>query len=153
MSDKTPEHETIYVRVKEMILFGEFIPGQPITILGLSEAIGAGVTPVREAIRRLTAEGALRSLKNRRVEVPEMSEHRLSQIELVRMSVEPALASMAAVNADSRLITKLEQIDALVDRAIDVGDTREYLAANYRFHFTLYEVADALILRRIAESL
>ncbi len=70
MSDKKPEHKTIYVRVKVMILFGEFIPGQPITILGLSEAIGPGVTPVREAIRRLIAEGALRTLKNRRVEVP-----------------------------------------------------------------------------------
>ncbi len=69
------------------------------------------------------------------------------------MSVEPTLATMAVVNADSRLITKLEQIDALVGKAVDVGDTREYLAENYRFHFTLYEVADALILRRIAESL
>ncbi|CUK18816.1 HTH-type transcriptional regulator McbR [Ruegeria denitrificans] len=153
VSDKKPEHETIYVRVKEMILFGEFIPGQPITILGLSESIGAGVTPVREAIRRLTAEGALRSLKNRRVEVPEMSDHRLSQIELVRMSVEPALATMAAANIDDRVIAELEQIDTLVDKAIDNGDTREYLAANYQFHFTLYEAADALILQRIAESL
>ena len=67
MVTKKPEHETIYQRVKEMILFGEFVPGQPLTIHGLADQIGTGVTPAREAIRRLTAEGALATLENRRI--------------------------------------------------------------------------------------
>lgn len=150
---KRPEHETIYARVKEMILFGEFIPGQPITILGLSNTLEAGVTPVREAIRRLTAEGALKTLPNRRVEVPQMTEQRLQQIELARLSIEPFLASMAVNHCDNDHIHALTQLDKAVDRAIELGDTRAYLAANYQFHFALYQVADASILQRIAESL
>lgn len=150
---KKPEHETIYLRVKDMILFGEVVPGQPVTIHGLAEQIGTGVTPAREAIRRLTAEGALVTLENRRIAVPEMTAHRLQQIALVRLTVEPELAKGAAAHITPYDINELERLDALVDDAIKGGDTRGYLEANYRFHFHLYRLADAQILHRIAETL
>ncbi|MDP5085705.1 MAG: GntR family transcriptional regulator [Yoonia sp.] len=150
---KKPEHETIYLQVKEMILFGEFIPGQPLTIHGLAETIGTGVTPAREAIRRLTAEGALVTLENRRIEVPAITEHRLKQIDLVRLTVEPELADRAAFHCKPKDIEELERLDQLVDQSIQVGDIRGYLEANYQFHFHLYGLANAQILRRIAETL
>ncbi|PJI93151.1 DNA-binding GntR family transcriptional regulator [Yoonia maricola] len=150
---KKPEHENIYLQVKEMILFGEVVPGQPVTIHGLADTIRTGITPAREAIRRLTAEGALVTRENRRIEVPAMTEHRLQQIELVRLTVEPALAEAAAQHCKVNDIDVLEQLDAQVDKAIQVGDVRGYLEANYRFHFHLYGLADAEILRRIAETL
>lgn len=150
---KKPEHETIYLQVKEMILFGEFVPGQPLTIHGLAESIGTGVTPAREAIRRLTAEGALVALENRRIEVPAMTEHWLRQIELVRLTVEPELAEMGAKRIKQKEIVELERLDTHLNEAIQVGDVRRYLEANYRFHFTLYSLADAQILQRIAETM
>ncbi|KQI71804.1 hypothetical protein AN191_10090 [Loktanella sp. 5RATIMAR09] len=150
---KKPEHETIYLRVKEMILFGEVVPGQPVTIHGLADMIGTGVTPAREAIRRLTAEGALVTLENRRISVPAMTTHKLQQIELVRLTVEPELAEAAAVHISQNDINELERLDSLVDDAITGGDIRGYLEANYRFHFHLYHLANARILHRIAESL
>lgn len=153
LASKKPEHETIYLRVKEMILFGEVVPGQPVTIHGLAASIGTGVTPAREAIRRLTAEGALVTRQNRRIEVPAMTAHRLEQIELVRLTVEPSLAEAAVDQCQSEDIKELERIDALVDKAINEGDIRGYLEANYRFHFHLYGLANAQILRRIAETL
>lgn len=153
MVTKTPEHETIYLQVRDMILFGEVVPGQPVTIHGLADAIGTGVTPAREAIRRLTAAGALVTRENRRIEVPDMTAHRLEQIELVRLTVEPALAEAAANRCKPHDIKELERLDALVDEAIKVGDIRGYLEANYHFHFYLYGLADAQILHRIAETL
>ena len=153
MVSKKPEHETIYQQVKEMILFGEVVPGQPVTIHGLADTIGTGVTPAREAIRRLTAEGALVTLENRRIEVPAMTDHRLQQIELVRLTVEPELAEMATNFINISDIEQLEHYDGLIDAAIQNGDVRSYLEANYRFHFTLYDIADAQILRRIADTL
>ncbi|MFT7106510.1 MAG: DNA-binding GntR family transcriptional regulator [Yoonia sp.] len=153
MVSKKPEHETIYQQVKEMILFGEVVPGQPVTIHGLAETIGTGVTPAREAIRRLTAEGALVTLENRRIEVPAMTDHRLQQIELVRLTVEPELAGMATKSCSINDIERLEYYDSLIDTAIQNGDVRSYLEANYRFHFTLYDMAAAQILRRIADTL
>ena len=150
---KKPEHETIYLQVKEMILFGEFVPGQPLTIHGLAESIGTGVTPAREAIRRLTAEGALVTLENRRIEVPAMTEPWLRQIELVRLTVEPELAEMGAKRIKYKEIVELERLDTHLNEAIQVGDVRKYLEANYRFHFTLYGLAGAQILQRIAETM
>ena len=153
MAPKRPEHETIYQTIKDMILFGEVVPGQPVTIHGLAETINTGVTPVREAIRRLTAEGALTTLENRRIAVPEMTTHRLDQIAIVRQTVEPELAQMAANLINNNVVDELERIDARIDEAIQTGDIRSYLEANYRFHFTLYDAAGAGILQRIADGL
>ena len=150
---KRPEHQSIYLQVKENILFGEFVPGQPVTIHGLSETLNAGVTPIREAIRRLSAEGALDALANRRVAVPDMTPDRLSQIHLVRQAVEPELAELAAEKMDAATIQALVTIDAGIDQCIANGDVRGYLEGNYRFHFKLYEAADADVLYRIADSL
>ncbi|WP_333712085.1 GntR family transcriptional regulator [Yoonia sp.] len=153
MVAKRPEHETIYGRVKEMILFGEFVPGQPLTIHGLAEKIDTGITPAREAIRRLTAEGALATLENRRIEVPAMTADHLDQIELVRMTVEPELARLAAAKLKAEDIQELERLDSLINEAIMTGDVRSYLEANYRFHFALYHYADATLLQAVAAGL
>ena len=67
---RLPAHELVYRDIRDQILFGEFEPGQPVTIQGLTDALGVGMTPVREALRRLTAEGALEFLGNRRIAVP-----------------------------------------------------------------------------------
>ncbi|MFD0980190.1 GntR family transcriptional regulator [Tropicimonas aquimaris] len=150
---KTPEHEAIYLRLRQMILFGEVAPGEPLTILGLRERIGAGMTPVREAIRRLTAEGALTALGNRRINVPEMTLNHLEQIAFARRAIEPQLARLAAERADSKLIQDLREIDNRLDQAIGNGDVRGYLEQNYRFHFRLYEQAGAEVLLTLASGL
>ena len=65
-----PAHELVYRALRKRVLFGELQPGEPVTIQGLTETLGVGMTPVREALRRLTAEGALTFLGNRRIAVP-----------------------------------------------------------------------------------
>ncbi|WP_212524296.1 GntR family transcriptional regulator [Actibacterium sp. MT2.3-13A] len=150
---KRPEHEAIYQRIRDMILFGEVAPGQGVTILGLTEKLGAGMTPVREAIRRLTAEGALEAQGNRRVIVPVMTLEKLDQIEFARLSIEPRLAEIAAQKQGPGLVSDLRALDAQVDAAIEVGSVEQYLEQNYRFHFRLYAEARASILQKIALSL
>lgn len=150
---KIPEHEAIYLQIRDMILFGEVAPGQAVTILGLRERLGAGMTPVREAIRRLTAEGALEAQGNRRVCVPQMTAEKLDQIQFARLNIEPHLAELAAKNQQDALVPALRKLDAEVDAAIAAGSVERYLEANYRFHFRLYDAAGAGILRKIANSL
>jgi len=150
---KQPEHKAVYETVRDLILFGECVPGQPLTIFGLAETVQSGVTPVREAIRRLTAEGALTTLENRRVVVPPMTPDRLRQINLVRSAIEPDMAFLSVENCDEHAISALEQHDEQVDQALKTGDVRLYLESNYRFHFTLYRLSRADVLLRIADSL
>jgi DNA-binding GntR family transcriptional regulator len=148
-----PEHEAIYKKIRNMILFGEVRPGQGVTILGLKDAVGAGVTPVREAIRRLTAEGALEALGNRRVCVPEISAQRVDEIYFARFAIEPKMAEIAAGKITDEEVAHLDMLDARIDDAIDRGDVEAYLEGNFRFHFALYDIAQTPILRKIATSL
>ena len=64
------------------------------------------MTPVREAIRRLAAEGALLPQGNRRVTVPRLSAADLDQVAFARLTIEPHLAGLAVITP--ALIEKLE---------------------------------------------
>jgi DNA-binding GntR family transcriptional regulator len=150
---KIPTHEVTYGRLRDMILFGVLEPGQPVTIQGLTTDLRAGMTPVREAIRRLAAEGALLPQGNRRVTVPHLTPALLDQVAFARLTIEPKLAEMAFVSLTPALIDRLEAIDDDVDRAIRAGSVRDYLTANHAFHFALYEVSGAAVLVDMARSL
>ncbi len=150
---KIPTHETTYSVLRDMILFGRLAPGQPVTIQGLTAGLGAGMTPVREAIRRLTAEGALLPQGNRRVSVPHLTPATLDQIGFARMSIEPELARRAAAHLTPALTERLTRLDTRVTQAIADGDIPAYLQSNHAFHFTLYEASGAPVLTDIARSL
>jgi DNA-binding GntR family transcriptional regulator len=150
---KIPSHEVTYTRLRDMILFGHLAPGAPVTIQGLITELDAGMTPVREAIRRLTAEGALLPQGNRRVAVPELSADLLEQVAFARLTIEPKLAELAAPKLTAAQIDRLEAIDGAVNRAIGAGNLPDYLAANHAFHFALYEAAEAPVLLDLARSL
>jgi DNA-binding GntR family transcriptional regulator len=150
---KIPSHEVTYGRLRDMILFGHLQPGQPVTIQGLIRDLEAGMTPVREAIRRLTAEGALLPQGNRRVAVPQLTPALLDQLAFVRLTVEPKLAELAGRHLTPELIDRLEAIDDQVDQTIRAGAVSGYLEANHIFHFALYEASQAPILVDIARSL
>lgn len=150
---KIPTHEVTYARLRDMILFGQLQPGQPVTIQGLIKDLDAGMTPVREAIRRLAAEGALLPQGNRRVAVPRLTAALVDQIAFARQTIEPRLAELAAAHLTPALIARLAEIDEAVNAAIETGDIPGYLASNHAFHFVLYEASEAPILVDMARSL
>ena len=150
---KIPTHEVTYARLRDMILFGLLEPGAPVTIQGLINDLGAGMTPVREALRRLAAEGALLPQGNRRVTVPRVNLALLDQIAFARLTIEPHLAELAAAHLTPTLIARLEALDAQVDAAIRAGDITAYLQSNHAFHFALYEASNAPVLVDMARSL
>lgn len=152
-SGKLPEHERAFRGLRDMILHGELAPGQAVTIQGLVETLEMGMTPVREAIRRLTSLGALEFKGNRRVSVPDMDEHTYGELSFARLAVEPELARRAVKYLDNRAISRLEALDTQVDDAIERGDVRGYLEANRLFHMTLYQASGAEVLLGISEML
>lgn len=148
-----PAHEQVYRTLREMILFGELTPGQPVTIQGLTERLGAGMTPVRETLRRLTAEGALEFRGNRRIIVPALDAAALEELQLARRALEPELARRAAGRAGPRAIEALRGTDGRLDRAISTGDVTGYLRENHRFHAEVNALAEAPILSALVDGL
>lgn len=53
------QHDRVYRSLRSQIMCGEIAPGQALTLRGLAKSFGVSMTPAREAIRRLVAEGAL----------------------------------------------------------------------------------------------
>lgn len=148
-----PVHEQVYRRLREMVLFGELEPGQAVTIQGLVEQLGAGMTPVREALRRMISEGALAFRGNRRIMVPVLDAQAVEQLLLARVALEPQLARRAAERCSPEDIARLRDTDARLDHAIARGDVRGYLEENHRFHAELNAIADAPILTELVEGL
>ena len=150
---KLPAHEIVYQQLRAQILFGELAPGQAVTIQGLTESLGAGMTPVREAIRRLISDGALMFQGNRRVSVPVLSSADIDELSFVRKTIESELARRASLRMNAVQIARLEAIDIALDRAISAGDVAGYLVQNYSFHSELYACANAPIMADLADRL
>jgi DNA-binding GntR family transcriptional regulator len=152
-SSHPPAHQLAYLRLREMVLFGDLPPGAAVTIEGLVARLELGMTPVREAIRRLIAEGALTLLGNRRVCVPRLSAAAVSDLGYARTAIETRLAQQAMARSDDGLIAQLQTTDHALDRAIAAGDIPAYLRLNHDFHFQLYARAGSDVLMGVAASL
>ena len=144
--DKVPVHQQVYEKLRMMILFGDLAPGQAVTIQGLVAELDAGMTPVREALRRLIAEGALNHQGNRRVSVPVLTAEGAQELGFMRKALEPELTRRAALRMEVTRLDALRACDSALNAAISRGDVGGYLTHNYRFHATLYEGADAPIM-------
>ena len=150
---KVPAHQHVYERVRKLILFGDFAPGQAVTIQGLAETLGAGMTPIREALRRLIAEGALVHQGNRRVSVPILDLEGIQELEFMRRKLEPELAERATARMSETVLADLTRVDDLLNSAINRGDIGDYLTQNYRFHTIINTCADAPILAATVDRL
>jgi DNA-binding GntR family transcriptional regulator len=143
----------VYNGVKELILTGDIIPGQSVTIQSLATAFEVSHMPVREALRKLVAERALTVISGRSVGVPNVSLDRLEDLRRVRVEVEGIAASWAAARIDRATLARLESIFEAMDAAIRDGDVKGYLHGNRDFHFTIYRAAGSETLLSMIESL
>jgi DNA-binding GntR family transcriptional regulator len=146
-------HEGVFREMRDRILFGGIRPGSAVTLRGLADDLGVSPMPVREAVRRLIAAGALDLQDNRRVQVPDMTRERFDQILFARRALEPELAARALAHLTTADIDAIEEIDERIDHCMKSGDTEGYMRNNFRFHFAIYERAGADILLAMVESI
>ena len=88
--------EVVYRDIRELLLAGQVAPGEKFTLRGLAEAVGTSPMPVREAVGRLSAEGALEILANRAIRVPIMTRERFEELTVIRADIERQVREGAA---------------------------------------------------------
>ncbi len=145
-------HDRLYRTLRQQVMHGELAPGQALTLRGLAEQYGMSVTPVREALQRLVAEGALTLSSSGRVSTPELSPDRIEELAAIRAMLEPELASRALPRAHFALIDRLAAINALNAEAVARADAVAYVRTNLEFHRTLYLRAQAPAMLAICET-
>ena len=145
-------HEAVYRALRVMIMHGELEPGQSLTIRGLASNFGVSMTPARDAVRRLSAEGALSISSTGRVGTPELSNERIEELASIRALLEPELASRALPRAHLNLLERLSNINISIDQAIVKDDAVDYIRRNLEFHRTLYLRAQAPAMLALVET-
>ena len=79
-----PTHDQLFRTLRKRIMFGEVSPGQAMTLRGIGTEFEISVTPVREALKRLAAEGALSISVTGRFQTPELSQDRIEELASLR---------------------------------------------------------------------
>ena len=145
--------DRVYQQVAELILDGSIVPGQMVTVHSLANAFKVSPMPVREALRRLTAENALTVVSGRSIGIPPLSRERLFDLKNVRMEVEATTAAWAAERISDAALEELKQHLVTLEKADIASDPSSYVRANHAFHFIIYRSANSPIMLNIIESL
>lgn len=147
--------DRVYRHLAERLVAGRFAPGDKLSLRAVADALGLSMMPVREAVSRLGAEGALDVQPKRAVTVPLMRAATFRDITRVRIAIEGTAAAMAA---ESRSIDALAAISSAEYTFRALGDApapdlAAAVAANQAFHFALYRAAGSAEMIAIIERL
>ncbi len=145
-------HDRVYRSLRARIMHGEIAPGAALTLRGIGKEFSVSMTPAREAVRRLVAEGALTLSPSGRVATPELSNDRIEELAALRALLETELASRALPRAHMALIERLQTINASLAETIARADAVGYIRTNLEFHRTLYLRAQAPAMLAVAET-
>ena len=145
-------HDYVYRGLRTKIMHGEVLPATSMTLRGIGQDYSVSMTPAREAVRRLIAEGALMLSPSGRVATAELNHDRIEELAAMRSLIEVELASRALPRAHLALIDRLKTINASVSQAIVAHDPVSYIRTNLEFHRMLYLRAQAPAMLAIAET-
>jgi DNA-binding GntR family transcriptional regulator len=138
--------ELAYDTIRAAIIEGAHAPGARITEQKIVASAGVSRTPVREAMRRLAAEGLLRFVPNKGVYVTAWSDQDSDEIFELRALLEGYGARLAAKRASEEDISELQELadkqhGEAVERA--PGYMERIADYNSKFHEKLQHVADS----------
>jgi DNA-binding GntR family transcriptional regulator len=149
----TTKKDRLVQELRHLILYGELERGARIRQDEVAARFSTSITPVREALRQLEAEGLLESQPHRGVRVAVANISEIKGNYVARRLVEPYVMQRAALRA-SRL--DFDQAQALLDRmevAAREGDYKDAGKANIDFHFTFLRKSGIPSLSRLVMNL
>jgi DNA-binding GntR family transcriptional regulator len=146
----------VYEDVRELLLAGQVLPGQKLTLKNLSEALGTSQMPVREAIRQLAAEGALEILPNKGIRVPLMTKSKFRELLKIRLALEGLAAENAALcitSEELKAITAIHEDLSTEMRKQREPDVSLIINLNKQLHFAIYRTSRMPSLVALIESI
>ncbi|WP_457093313.1 GntR family transcriptional regulator [Microvirga sp. P5_D2] len=139
-------HQTKEERVadylREGIISGRFPRGSKLKQAELAEMIGTSITPVREAIKILEAEGFVLGASHRGAIVAPFDIHATEEIVDLRVTLESKLALGAITKLTPQNMEDLRRLQGEFEVASERGDRETVRGINYRFHELIYMAAD-----------
>lgn len=142
--------------IRTRIVDGRLAAGEHLREEEIAAEVGCSRTPVREAIRRLAADGMVEFVPNRGAHVATWSERNLAEIFELRAVLEGLAARRATAHADETFIGQLRELaDSMEELAAsDHPDKFDQISElNNRFHHAIVEAADNRRLTQMVSGL
>lgn len=142
--------DRVYAVIRERVLAGEIDGGTRLRQEALAAELGVSRTPLREALRRLAAEGLVEFHPNRGAHVAQVTPESVRASYEARLVIEPGAARLAAARRSSSEVARMR--DAIAAERESQSDAEAY-AASRDFHLALVAASGNEHLRRVAEAL
>jgi DNA-binding GntR family transcriptional regulator len=129
--------------VRKRIFDGTYAAGQYIRLDQLAAELGISVTPVREALFELRAEGLLAQQPRRGFVVLPVTGRDLTDVSNVQAHIGGELAARAAIKISDEQLRELEKIQSELEDAYASDDEERAVRLNHEFHRAINVAADS----------
>lgn len=153
------QQSRVTVQLRDMILKGEFAPGERLAEIPLAERLDASRTPVRLALATLEHEGLIEPLPGGGYQMRRFTAREVGDAIQVRGVLEGFAARLLAEHGPSRQLLRelhdcLEEGDRAVNKStMDLDDYAVYVEMNTRLHAAILEGSGNVALQRTMEML
>jgi DNA-binding GntR family transcriptional regulator len=136
--------------IRNAIMAGRVKPGARLTLAELSDVLAMSITPIREAIRVLEADGLVSYEAHKGVWVTDLTSERSRELALLRAHLEGLATSLAVPKMTDRDLRELERLEAVMIAAVRTRDDAALTQANLDWHHCIYAAAETqFVLRQI----
>lgn len=142
--------EVIATHLREAIISGQFAEGEPVRQDDVARLFNVSKIPVREALKRLEAEGLVSFQRNKGAVVTVLTEPELAQIFEVRVLLETQIIRLAVPNMTEATFVQAEAICA---EFVHESDAARWSELNWAFHACLYEPAKRPFMMQLIRSI
>lgn len=142
--------EVIAKHLRDAIISGHFAEDEPIRQDDIAQLFNVSKIPVREALKRLEAEGLVMFQRNKGAVVTRISEPEMAQMFEVRVLLEMRAIRLAVPNMTEETFAAAERICEAFLGEEDVGRWAEL---NWQLHACLYEPAQRPFLVNLIRSI
>ena len=139
--------------LRAMIAANEIARGDHIRQADLARRFNTSITPVREALRQLEAEGVLVATPHRGVRVANADLEAVKGVYVARRLTEPYATQRAATRVSRRDLDRAARLNAEMAEARAASRSTDLGVANREFHFIFYDRCDNPGLRNIINTL
>ncbi len=133
-----PLRDVIFETLRKAIISGDIKPGERLMEVSLAEQMGVSRTPVREAIRRLEAEGLVTMVPRKGTHVSELSSKDIIDVLEVRGALDKLATSLAAKRVQPQQIRALESIHRQFISCVEKGNMEGAIRKDIEFHDAIY---------------
>lgn len=152
--EREPLWDLAHAQLRDALLAGRFEPGTVLTLRSLAESFGTSITPVRDAVTRLVAQGVLQQGPRNSAIVPRLTRSELSHLTIVRCALEGRAAREAAASPrDAASLQRLQTRLATMQSLIAERKLESYLEHHRKFHFGIYAMSGISILVETIENM